>query len=110
MTIKKQTELFERYAKIRQLKEKLEAEEREVKDQILQGLDETVTSSYGIFTPVTRTYYKYSDKVKKLEAKAKEQVKEIMEPVVKLKKIEEIDGTAEAIESKSMSYRGVKNE
>lgn len=108
----RQIDLFEKYAKVRTALDKLQDQEKKLKDEILKGLDSTQKSTYGIFTPVTRVSYTYSKTTQEKEKSAKELIKEFsnkhLDEVNKLKKIEEIDGTAKAKESKTMQYRGLK--
>lgn len=108
----KQIDLFEKYAKVRTALDKLQDQEKQLKDEILKGLDTTQKSTYGIFTPVTRVSYTYSKTTQDKEKSAKELIKEFsiesMAEVDKLKKIEELTGTARAKESKTMQFRGVR--
>lgn len=113
MISKKQIELMEQYANVRRVMDSLKKKEQELKEQIIPTLEKSVTSSHGIFTPVTRTTYKYSSKLIKKESEAKKELTEfkdkLFSPLEKLKKIEELDGTAQAIETTTMSFRSTKN-
>lgn len=112
MISKQQIDLMEQYAKIRKTIDQLTIKEKEIKQLIIPTLEKTVTSSFGIFTPVKKVTYKYSKKITELEKQTKEEIKEYqqskLDPIEKLKKIEELDGTAKATETISMSYKGTK--
>lgn len=112
MDIKKQTELFKKYSKVRIAQIQLELREKALKEEILKGLDRSITSSYGIFTPVLKTNWKYSKKTTQMEQEAKTEIKTFSEEKLKLikatKQLEEANGTAKGEIIKTMQYRGAK--
>jgi len=92
-----QKELLKKYADLRAKREALEAEEDELKAEIVKDMQKNklkkLESEFGVFTVATRTTYKYTGKIKELEEKVK---------LAKLK--EEEQGKAEASETTHLRY------
>lgn len=95
--------ILERYSEIKRAKKELEEEEKALKQQIEEVMQEEgkdrEDTSFGTFTMAHRTYWKYTDKVKDLEEK------------VKLKKVEEEEkGLATPNETVYLVFKEAKEE
>lgn len=94
-------ELFESYSKLNREIELLEEKKEKLKIDIIEEMEkeevDKINAEYGTFFFSIRKSWKYSDAVKKLADKLSEKKKE-----------EEQTGTAEATESKSLTFRPTK--
>ena len=110
--------IIEEYAKLRKLIDELEAEKRNKEVQVIEYLQKTgeksADSQYGKVTYSTKTKYTYSDKVvkkeaqyKKLEEKAKAELKEAKIPL-ELMQIEEVKkGIAKGEDYQTVSFKAI---